>query len=57
MSLVSAPVVMALLSGAVKYAASIGDTHEPWGMPVFMGARWSHLPSRQIVASLFWRNE
>ena len=35
--------------GAVKYAARIGDMHEPCGTPVCIGRRSSLLPSRQIV--------
>ena len=43
-SLVSVPWAIALLRGAVKYAVRIGEVHDPWGMPVFMGASpFSHL--------------
>ena len=36
--------------GAVKYAARIGDVHEPCGTPVETGLSLSCLPSRHIVA-------
>ena len=56
-SLVMVPEWMALLSGAVKYTARIGEVHGPWGTPVFMGERGSCFSSSLIVAILFWRNE
>ena len=56
-SLVLVPQAIASLRQAMKYAARIGKVHNPWGTPVFMGARGSFFPSRLIEAFLSWRNE
>ncbi len=56
-SLVLVPQAIASLRGAVKYVARIGEVHDPWGTPVFMGARGSFFPSRLIDAFLSQRNE
>ena len=43
--------------GEVKYAARIGETHDPCGTPVSIEQRLSLLPSKQIAAFWSWRNE
>ena len=46
-----------LIMGEVKYAAKIGETHDPCGTPVSIGQSSSLLPSRQRVAFRSWRNK
>ncbi len=43
--------------GKVKYAARMGDTHEPCGTPVSIRQSLSLLPSRHRVACQSWRKE
>src|SRR5258708_26189526 len=45
------------IMGEVKYAAKIGETHDPCGTPVSIGQSSSLLPSRQRVAFQSWRNK
>ena len=41
----------------VKYAARIGETHDPCGTPISMGHSSSLLPSRHMEVCQSWRNE
>ncbi len=50
MSVRSKPCLIASPRGAVKYAARIGDVHNPCGTPVLTSFSWSHLLSRHIAA-------
>ncbi len=43
--------------GEVKYAARIGETHEPCGTPISIGRSSSLLPSRHMEVCRSWRNE
>src|SRR5258708_2012790 len=43
--------------GEVKYAANIGNTHDPCGTLISMGLSSSLLPSRHMEVFHSWRNE
>src|SRR5260370_15557050 len=46
-----------LIIGEVKYAARIGETHDPCGTPISIGHSSSLLPSRHMEVCQSWRNE